>query len=997
MLRRKITTSFLLVLATAAVSYGQPKGEQFDRFFKSGVELFHAEKYLAAQKDFEKAKEYLSADKDMFAEELEYYMAACAAERGAAEAEQLLENFINRYPNTLHENDIRLALGNMFQKQQDYSRALAEYKEVEPYTLSPAARSEYYFNRGYAAFADKDYGEAIRNFDQVGNDRIFAPSATYYKAYIDYINDRLPEARSGFMSLVDNKNYAPIVPFYILHINFKEKDYNAVVRSAPEVLQQAATDKRKAEILRMTGESYYHLGNFNEASRYLDAYAELHPDLNREEMYMIGYAAYMTGDFDKAVNYLGKVAVGEDLLAQNASFHIGSASLRQGNKQVAKQAFSLAMHLDADKAVKEEAMFNFAKLQYELGGGMFNETINTITQYLEEFPDSPHLDEARSYLLAAYLNSRNYTAAYDAIMKIKNPDNEVRTALQKITYFRGLEYFAEGDYNKAQEMFTLSAENRFNPKYTALAKFWLAETYYRQGEYSRAIPLYQDYIVLSPKGERENILSNYNLGYCYFNLKNLMEAQTWFNRFNNLYKQQDGLKADTYNRLGDISFMNKAYSRAIEDYDRSMKIGTDEADYAQFQRAIALGLTAGADKKIDALKSIINAGRTDYVDDAMYELGATYTKKEQFNEAASTLQKFIAKYPGSPFYLDALSDLGLIYQNMGKNDEAMKYYKMVVDKHPNSSQSKDALLGIRNIYVDNNDLDGYFSFAAKNGIETNVSIVERDSLTFNVAERIYLSGDAKRAQPLLQTYLAQFPKGSYVANATYYVADCQMQAGDTDAALQGYEKVLAMQFNPFTNNSLLNAGSLNFQKGNYEAAAGQYRKLSELSTNRNTLAEALSGYIRSVDKLNNPDQAIAAADYVLNSAFLNDELRNETDYVLGKAYLAKGDKATALASFRKAAANIKTRNGSESQYYVGELLNETGNLDEAEAEVLKFAETNTSHQYWLGKAFLTLGDVYVKKGDAFQAKATYQSIVDGYSDKTDGIVDEAAKRLSTLK
>jgi hypothetical protein len=34
--------------------------------------------------------------------------------------------------------------------------------------------------------------------------------------------------------------------------------------------------------------------------------------------------------------------------------------------------------------------------------------------------------------------------------------------------------------------------------------------------------------------------------------------------------------------------------------------------------------------------------------------------------------------------------------------------------------------------------------------------------------------------------------------------------------------------------------------------------------------------------------------------------------------------------------------------------------------------------------------------NTFQARATYQSIVDGYSDSDDGIVDEAQSRINSL-
>ena len=979
---------------SAAGAAAQTGNDGFRKHYDSGTELFRAEQFLPAQQEFEKAQEFLNIDTELFREEVGYYLAACAVENGQPNAEALLFGFLARYPETLYANDARLRLGDMYYNRRDYAGALDQYRSVDALLLSAAQQRKFHFDHGYTHFLLGDYPAALREFDRVGDDRIYGPAATYYKAYIDYENNRLDAARKGFESLANNRQYAPIVPFYLLHIDFKGKDYRAVVRSGPAVLQ-SATGERKAETLRVIGESWYYLENYAEALRYLDAYAVEQPDLTREEQYMLGYTAYMTGDFGKAISNLGKVAAGEDLLAQNASFHIGSASLRTNDKQRAKQSFSLAMRIDADKTVQEEAMFNYAKLEAELGG-MFNQSIETINRFLNEFPASPHLDEARGYLTTAYLNNKNYAAAYDAVTQIRNPDQEIRTALQKIAYYRGLEHFMEGDYDNAQRMFDTSAANRYSAMYNALTKFWQAEIYYRQGQFLRAVPLYQDYIVLSPKDSRENSIANYNLAYCYFNLKNLREANTWFGRFLAVYTANDNITADTYNRLGDIEYLNRNYTAAIRQYERAIAIGTKEAHYAQFQRAIALGLSGNGTSKINALQQIVDAGTSEYADAALYELGSTYTKQENFTQASATLQQFIARYPNSPYFLNALIDLGLINQNMGRDEEAMKYYKQVVDQYPNSPQAKDAMLGIQNLYMDANNPQGYFAYAERAGMETNVSAIERDSLTFHVAERIHLQGDARRSLPLMQTYLSQFPQGNYAANATYYVAEGRMQLGETDEALAGFEQVIAMRFSPFTLNALQKSAALNYQKENYRTAAEQYRRLSGLATLRSTVEQALLGHIRSTDKLDQPHETVMAADYVLHSAFVNEEIRLETQYALGRAYLAQNDPERALDAFRKAAANLKTRNGSEAQYQTIRLLFESGKTDEAEREIFKFSDTNTSHQYWLGKSFLLLGDIYVKRGDDFQAKATYRSIVDGYGIGDDGVVEEAVRKLNAI-
>ena len=48
------------------------------------------------------------------------------------------------------------------------------------------------------------------------------------------------------------------------------------------------------------------------------------------------------------------------------------------------------------------------------------------------------------------------------------------------------------------------------------------------------------------------------------------------------------------------------------------------------------------------------------------------------------------------------------------------------------------------------------------------------------------------------------------------------------------------------------------------------------------------------------------------------------------------------------------------------------------------------------KMFLILGDVLVQQNNTFQARVTYQSIVDGYTPTDDGIVAEARQRIASL-
>jgi hypothetical protein len=69
---------------------------------------------------------------------------------------------------------------------------------------------------------------------------------------------------------------------------------------------------------------------------------------------------------------------------------------------------------------------------------------------------------------------------------------------------------------------------------------------------------------------------------------------------------------------------------------------------------------------------------------------------------------------------------------------------------------------------------------------------------------------------------------------------------------------------------------------------------------------------------------------------------------------------------------------------------------DAEAEVLSFLDMGSPHHIWLGKSYLIWGDVFFAKGDYFQAKYTFKSIIENYPIKDDGITEQAAARLQMV-
>lgn len=925
---------------------------------------------------------------------VECYIALCAIELGEEQAAVLLDNYLSKYPHSVYDNEIRFAAACMAYKQGDYQTALDRFAAVR--RIEDARRDEYEFKAGHAKFAVGRTSEAYEQLVRVAEKSEYAPHARYYMSYIDYSNGRLDSAKEGFRSIADEEAYSALVPFYLLQIEFQQDNYRYVVENCDALIARA-TPARRAEIERTAAESWFRLGDYGRTINYLESYAQNGGTMAREEQYLMGYALYRSAYYQRAADYLQSVCGVEDALTQNAAYHLGDCRLKLNDKTRAMQSMALASAMPFDKAIAEDALFNYGKLQYELGGGQFNEAINILTRYIDTYPRSERVTEARECLVAAYYNSKNYDAAYTAIKQMRNPDNNIKSALQKISYFRALERLNEGDTQAAKKLLDESLANSYNAKYTALAGFWQGEILLGEGKYKEAAVKFNRYLKLAPKSEPEYEKAYYNLGYANLHAGNRSQARSNFDSFLWLHKAKDQFRADALNRKGDILYAQRSFDQAIEAYNQSAAIASPERDYALYQRAIVLGLNDKTAAKIEALRSIVRSGEGRYADRAAYELGRTYVSQERYKEGADALNSFVKSYPRSELYVQALADLGLVYQNLGDSDRAMECYKKVLSEAPKSSQARDALAGLRGIYVDNNDVGGYFAYAQKAGIETDMSILQRDSLTYVAAQRLYTSGKLEKAAAAMTSYISEFSKGTYQADALYYRSDCYSRLNRRSEAIASLMELTSMSANDYTLRGTERLASLADAEKRYDVAADAYLALSALTTDAKKQSAAVTGYVRATINTADDERILAMSERVERIAVVEATPLREARYARAKA-LERADRTQeAMALYKVLAAEPKSREGAEAAYRLIEADYKAGRVVAAEDAIYALSDSQTTHNYWLARAFLTLGDIYRDKGDDFQARATYQSIVDGYSPADDGIVDEARKRIANLK
>ena len=120
---------------------------------------------------------------------------------------------------------------------------------------------------------------------------------------------------------------------------------------------------------------------------------------------------------------------------------------------------------------------------------------------------------------------------------------------------------------------------------------------------------------------------------------------------------------------------------------------------------------------------------------------------------------------------------------------------------------------------------------------------------------------------------------------------------------------------------------------------------------------------------------------------------------MAKSYLATSRREEAFAILGELAQSPSTPEGAEAAYLVIQDAFDRGRFDGIEDKVYAFAESAGGQRYWLAKAFIVLGDSFAERENFTQARATFESIRDGYtpSGASDDVLDQIAIRLSKLQ
>ncbi len=971
----------LFLLVTYSFSYSQANYNVTDpeKSFKEAKNFFIQQQYALAYPLLKELKqkypENTASSHTYLNQDIEYYFIVSGLVLNQPVAEEQAKSFIEVANNEPRQQIMGYHLAKFYFIRNDFENAVTYYERAGYNNLSNEEIADAKFELAYSYFNLKRFEQAkplFNEIQQLPNNKYYFP-ANYYYGFISHRDRDYAAALKSFKLIENQAEYIGLVPYYIAEIYYAQGKKDEALRYGEEILKRGNLFYQK-ELNLLIGQIYFEKRNFAKALPLLEAYVSSSDKVTKEIMYELSYSYYEANQVEKAIEGFKQLSNEKDSLGQNSMYLLGDLYIRTNQKANARNAFQYSANNSSNRKQQEISRFNYAKLSYELG--YQDIALNDMKRFLDLYPTSSYANEAKEILIGIFANTNNHNDALALYESFDNPTPAMQKVYPKILYGKATELINDQKITQADELLTKILRDPNAGKVLPYANFWKGEIAYRQGRYDEAIRYATAYLQSAPisQGEASPVSAKYLLGYSYLKKENYQQASNYFQQVAaNISSQSSSLEQDAYVRNADSYFMGRDYTRANTMYNIIINNALPQSDYALFQQAMIAGIK-NSGEKIRILNSLSRQYQSsDLIPDVTMEIANTYMANEKFRDAIPYLNTLLTLLAANNLKPQTYLKLGLSYFNLNNNNEALNNYQKLVSQYPQSAEADEALDNIKNIYVEEGKPNEYVDFLRRSG--KSISVTEADSLTYAAAELKYNSGECANAIAGFNNYLSKYANGSYALEANYFRSECLVKNKDYKNAIAGYAAVLNKGNSKFAELSALNAAKLSyFEIQDYPAAKTYFTRLREIAVSQENQLEALRGLVRSYYQTKDYAQANTAAQELLTKKGLSTDDKSVANLVLGKSLQANNQCEQAITAFKSVAAINKSAWGAEARYEIANCYYTLNNFVAAEKAGMEVIKVTSSYDYWVTKAYILLGDIYLQQKDYFNAKATYQSV-----------------------
>jgi tetratricopeptide (TPR) repeat protein len=952
--------------------------------FRNGLEYYEKSNFVAARQEFTeflKNQDKLLSTSNYNAVTAEYFIAVTGLYLNYPEAEVQVDRFVRNHAEHPKAQLIYADLGKYYYEGGEYDKAIGYLEKAIESTGNYNKKLESTYRLGMSYYNTQKFDQALTYLNQVKKDNTFpnAADASYFAGVINYKKNNYRESYEDFLRIENNTYYKNEAPNWIVSSLYQLKDFDQLLTYGERLLAQQRGNNNLDDVALYVAEVQYERGDYKAAATAYERYKRMKPGALPPTVALhYGHSQFRNENFTGAIESLKNVAPGKDSVSQYASYLVGISYLQTNNAPFALTAFDNAGRLAFNPVVQEEALFNHAKVQFELGNN--NDAIKEFNEFLAKYPNTKKEDEATQLIAEAYSGASNNAGAITYIEKLKNRTPKINATYQRLTFNQGVTNFNAEKYPAAIEDFNKSLRYPIDESLFIAATYQKAESFSAQQKYDQAIPIYTQ-LTKTPNADLYRRKSLYALGYAYYNQKKYSQAQGYFKEFT---ANTTGIEAqmieDAYVRLADTYLAQKDYSAAINTYEKVTVNGKVDQDYSLFQKGrtfVYMNRETDAKRQFELLISQFPGSR--YVDDAMFQMADIDFQNDAFQQSVRSFTRLINEKPKSYLIPAALLRRAQSYYNIQVYEQAINDFKRILQEYPSAPAASSALEGIQESY---NAVGRPEEFTQVLGIvrKNNPGNTKLDDVEFDNARNLFYAEKYPQAVKALLQYLESYPQSKNQYDAKYFLGAAYDKAGETQDALQYYSMVVQENRSAYVATAAQKSAELEIARGNYSNAVSNFKVLLRNAENKKEQTTAWIGLMNTYYALKNYDSTLAYAREVINVGNIVPGGLGQAQLYLGKVPYERREYAKATEEFKKVVVANKDEYGAEAKYWIAKIQYNEKKFAEAEATIFELSKQFEGIDFWRVRSFILLADVYMSTNEKAQARATLQSIIENSED-----------------
>ncbi|GGH76566.1 tetratricopeptide repeat protein [Phaeocystidibacter marisrubri] len=424
-----------------------------------------------------------------------------------------LSNFKEKYPNSIHKNEVNELLANLYITTKDYENAL---EAIEATGLSSVVMREAYqkvaYYRGVELYNATQWGRAAESFTISLRYPINSATAALSHFWLGEIHYRRKDYQAALdeYTVFQNQTGAygmsefPISQYNVAYSHFMMEKYDAAATAFRLFVENRRADAARVQDANLRlGDSYFMQGRYAQA---IPNYTKYISGRGRESDYASFQRALsygLNGQNEQKVAELRRMLTTYPSSNQiaDARYELGATLLRMDKNSEALEVFNKFLELYPNSVQSRRALLQIAIIHRN--NRDYNKSIDAFKEIVERYPSTDEAREAISFARVVYDRAGKIEDYLDWVESISFVDIQ-RASLDSTVYTSAYEKYGLGSCEEAIPAFETYLQRFPDGIFMIKANNYLAECALKANDIRKARKAYEA-VVAGPENDYSEV------------------------------------------------------------------------------------------------------------------------------------------------------------------------------------------------------------------------------------------------------------------------------------------------------------------------------------------------------------------------------------------------------------------------------------------------------------------------------------------------------------